>query len=62
MDNSNPELITVELRGNTLGYETVDDDVNGETVVTLRASDGEQYSDQTVTSASTPSTTHLAST
>ena len=49
MDNSNPELITVELRGNTLGYETVDDDVNGETVVTLRASDGEQYSDQTVT-------------
>ena len=49
MHNSNPELITVELRGNTLGYETVDDDVNGETVVTLRASDGEQYSDQTVT-------------
>lgn len=49
MDNSNPELITVELRGNTLGYETVDDDVNGETVVTLRASDGEQFSDQTVT-------------
>ncbi|GIR75818.1 MAG: hypothetical protein CM15mP78_05170 [Candidatus Poseidoniales archaeon] len=49
MDNSNPELITVELRGSTLGFETVDDDVNGETVVTLRASDGEQYSDQTVT-------------
>ena len=49
MDNSNPELITVELRGNTIGYETVDDDVNGETVVTLRASDGEQFSDQTLT-------------
>ena len=49
LENSNPELITVELRGNTIGYETVDDDVNGETVVTLRASDGEQFSDQTLT-------------
>jgi hypothetical protein len=49
MDNTNPEAIAVELRGATLGYEAVDDDVNGETVVTLRASDGEQYSDQTVT-------------
>ena len=49
MDNSNPEAITVELRGTTLGFDTVDDDVNGETTVTLRASDGEQYSDQTVT-------------
>ncbi|MGB1587666.1 MAG: hypothetical protein ACPHJD_02490 [Poseidonia sp.] len=49
MENTNPEAISLELRGTTLGYETVDDDVNGETVVTLRASDGEQYSDQTVT-------------
>ena len=49
MDNSNPEAITVELRGTTLGFDTVDDDVNGETTVTLRASDSEQYSDQTVT-------------
>ncbi|MGB1419412.1 MAG: hypothetical protein ACPG7K_01390 [Poseidonia sp.] len=49
MDNSNPEIIAVELRGNTLGYETIDDDINGETVVTLRASDGEQFSEQTVT-------------
>ena len=49
MDNTNPEAISVELRGATLGYEAVDDDVNGEAVVTLRASDGEQYSDQTVT-------------
>ena len=49
LENSNPELITVELRGNTIGYETVDGDVNGETVVTLRASDGEQFSDQTLT-------------
>ena len=49
LENSNPEVIAVELNGNTLGYQTVDDDVNGETVVTLRASDGEQFSDQTVT-------------
>lgn len=49
MDNSNPEIMAVELRGNTLGYETMDDDINGETVVTLRASDGEQFSEQTVT-------------
>ena len=49
MDNSNPEAITVELRGTTLGFDTVDDDVNGETTVTLRASDGEQYRTSTVT-------------
>ncbi|MCH1540729.1 MAG: hypothetical protein L7S56_04755 [Candidatus Poseidonia sp.] len=48
MENSNAEAITVELRGSILGFETVDDDVTGETTVTLRASDGEQYSDQTV--------------
>ena len=48
MDNSNPEAITVELRGTTLGFDTVDDDVNGETRHPA-ASDGEQYSDQTVT-------------
>lgn len=54
MDNSNPEAVSVELRGSTLGYEAVDDDVNGETTVTLRASDGEQYSDQTVTIRITP--------
>ena len=49
MSNNNPEAIAVELRGSTLGYETVDGDVNGEDIITLRASDGEQYSDQTVT-------------
>jgi hypothetical protein len=54
MDNTNPEAVSVELRGSTLGYEAVDDDVNGETTVTLRASDGEQYSDQTVTIRITP--------
>lgn len=54
IENSNPEVISVELRDNNLGFQTVDDDVNGETVVTLRASDGEQYSDQTVTVRITP--------
>ena len=49
IDNSNPEVIEVELRGNDLGFHAYDDDVNGETVVTLRASDGEQFSDQTIT-------------
>ena len=29
-------------------FETLDDDINGEVTVTIRASDGEQYSDQTL--------------
>ena len=49
IENSNPDVITAELNGNTLGYQTVDDDVNGLAVITLRASDGESFSDQTVT-------------
>jgi hypothetical protein len=48
MSNSNPEVMNVELRGSALGFDAVDDDVNGETTVTLRASDGEQFSDQTI--------------
>ncbi|NCG43255.1 MAG: hypothetical protein GWO84_06940 [Euryarchaeota archaeon] len=48
IDNTNPELITAEIHGNVLNFETVDDDVNGQTTLTLRASDGEQYSDQTI--------------
>ncbi len=55
MANTNPEAIAVELKNNILGFETVDDDVNGETVVTIRASDGEQYADQTVRIQITPS-------
>ena len=54
-----PEVFTVELRDGTLGFETVDDDVNGETTVKLRASDGEQWSDQDDRLVSIPSTTHL---
>jgi len=53
MSQTNSEAISVGLvstaNGATLNFETVDDDVTGESVVTLRASDGEQYSDQTVT-------------
>jgi hypothetical protein len=49
IDNSNPEVFSASLRGTMLNFETVDDDVNGETVLTLRASDGEQSSDQTIT-------------
>jgi hypothetical protein len=48
MDNTNPELISAQINGNILSYETIDDDVNGETTLTLRASDGEQTSDQTI--------------
>ena len=49
MENSNPDVFTASLRGTMLNFETVDDDINGETVLTLRASDGEQFSDQTIT-------------
>ena len=53
MSQTNPDAITVELietsNGVTLNFMTVDDDVNGESTVTLRASDGEQFSDQTIT-------------
>ena len=48
LSNSNPEIITVDLTVDELYFEAVDDDVNGETTVTLRASDGEQYADQTI--------------
>jgi len=48
MDNSNPEIISAQINGNILSFETVDDDVNGQTTLTLRASDGEQSSDQTI--------------
>ena len=48
MENTNPEIIFAQVNGNILSFETVDDDVNGETTLTLRASDGEQSSDQTI--------------
>ena len=54
VDNTNPELLDVSLNEFTLNYETSDDDINGETTITVRASDGEQFSDQLITIAITP--------
>ena len=54
VDNTNPDLLDITLNGFTLNYATSDDDINGETTITLRASDGEQYSDQLITIAITP--------
>ena len=53
MSQTNPEAISAELvptpNGVTLNFVPVDDDANGESVITLRASDGVQFSDQTIT-------------
>ncbi len=49
LSNSNEDVITATLIGNTIGFETVDDDVNGQTILTLRASDGVMTSDATLT-------------
>ena len=54
VDNTNPDLLDVTLNGFTLNYATSDEDINGETTITIRASDGEQYSDQIITIAITP--------
>ena len=54
VDNTNPDLLDITLNGFTLNYATSDDDINGETTITIRASDGEQYSDQLITIAITP--------
>jgi len=48
VSNSNPEVFNVGLDGDLLSYSTVDDDVNGQATVTLRASDGVQTADQTI--------------
>ena len=49
ISNSNEEAILATLDGNTIGFETVDDDSNGQAVLTLRASDGVKASDATLT-------------
>ena len=41
-------IFDVTLDGSNIVFSTVDDDVNGEVLVTIRASDGEQYADQTL--------------
>jgi hypothetical protein len=46
MTNSN--VFDVYIDGTNIVFETMDDDVNGEVTVSVRASDGEQYSDQTL--------------
>jgi len=42
------DVFDVTLDGTNIVFYTVDDDVNGEVTVTIRASDGEQYADQTL--------------
>jgi hypothetical protein len=49
MENSDDSVITATLDGFMLSYQTVDMDVNGESTFTVRASDGDQVSDQTIT-------------
>jgi hypothetical protein len=47
--NTNPELINTELIGNVLGFETMTDDSNGQSTLTVRACDTDQEcSEQTV--------------
>ena len=48
ISTSNDDIISFVLEGYALGFETMDDDVNGQSIVTLRASDGEQISEQTM--------------
>jgi len=48
MSESTTDVFVVELDGTNLVFSTVDDDVNGEALITLRASDGEQFADQTI--------------
>ena len=48
MSESTTDVFAVELDGTNLVFSTVDDDVNGENLVTLRASDGVQFADQTI--------------
>ena len=49
MDNSDDSVLTATLDGFMLNYQTVDSDVNGVSIFTIRASDDEQVSDQTIT-------------
>ena len=54
IDNTNPELLDIELNEFALNYETSNPDINGETTITIRASDGEQVADQMITIAINP--------
>ena len=47
--NSNPEAITTNLIGSVLGFESANDDANGQSTITVRACDNDQEcSDQSV--------------
>ena len=48
VSTSNDEVVTFTLDDYALAFEAVDDDINGQSIVTLRASDGEQISEQTM--------------
>tara|TARA_Y100000766_G_scaffold122962_1_gene105614 strand:- start:10899 stop:14354 length:3456 start_codon:yes stop_codon:yes gene_type:complete len=41
-------VFDITLDGTNIVFTTMDDDVNGEVLVTIRASDGEQFADQTL--------------
>ena len=45
---STNDVFEARLEGTNIVFSTVDDDVNGELTVTIRASDGDQYADQTL--------------
>ena len=49
INNSNEEAIMATLNGKNIGFETMDDDVNGVAILTIRASDGVKTSDTTLT-------------
>ena len=49
LSNSNEAAIDAYLIGNTIGFDTVDADVNGQAILIIRASDGVKTSDATLT-------------
>ena len=49
ISNSNEEAIMATLNGKIIGFETMDEDVNGHAILTIRASDGVKTSDTTLT-------------
>jgi hypothetical protein len=48
LENDNRDLITASVNGQTLNIETIDQDVFGQARLTLRASDGTQFSDTVI--------------
>ena len=48
ISTSNTDVFNAFLDTTNIVFQTLDDDVNGEVTITIRASDGEQFSDQTL--------------